>query len=32
MAIAYIYQLAKFGKFMSCGSKDMFKNVPCLMY
>ena len=31
-ALAYIYQLAKFGDFMSCGSKDIFKNVPCLMY
>ena len=28
----YIYQLTKFGDFMSCGSKDVFKNVPCLMY
>ena len=28
----YIYQLTKFGDFMSCGSKDVFKNVPRLMY
>ena len=25
IALAYIYQLAKFGDFMSCGSKDIFK-------
>ena len=32
IALAYIYQLAHFGDFMSCGSEDIFKNVPCLMY
>ena len=32
IAHAYIYQLAKFGDFMNCGLKDVFKNVPCLMY
>ena len=32
MALAYIYHLAKFDDFMSCGSKDIFKNAPCLMY
>ena len=32
IAIAYIYQIAKFGDLMSCGSKDIFRNVPCLMY
>ena len=32
ITLAYIYHLAKFGDFMSCGSKDIFKNVPCLMY
>ena len=32
VALAYIYQLAKFGDLMSCGSKDIFKNVPCIMY
>ena len=32
IALAYIYQLAKFGDFMSCGSKDIFRNAPCLMY
>ena len=32
IALAYIYQLAKFGDFMSFGSKDIFKNVACLMY
>ena len=32
IALAYIYQLAKFGDFMSCGSKDIFKNVSCLLY
>ena len=32
IALAYICQLAKFGDFMNCGSKDIFKNVPCLMY
>ena len=26
-----IYQLTKFGDFMSCGSKDIFRNAPCLM-
>ena len=30
--LAYIYQLTKFGGLMSCGSKDVFKNAPCLMY
>ena len=29
--LAYIYQLTKFGGLMSCGSKDIFKNAPCLM-
>ena len=24
--------MAKFGDFMSCSSKDIFKNAPCLMY
>ena len=32
IALAYIYQLAKFDDFMNCGSKDIFKNAPCLMY
>ena len=32
IGLAYIYQLAKFGDFMSCGSKDIFKNASCLMY
>ena len=32
IVLAYIYQLAKFGDFMICGSKDIFKNAPCLMY
>ena len=32
ISLAYIYQLAKFGDFMSWGSKYVFKNVPCLMY
>ena len=31
IALDYIYQLAKFGGLMSCDSKDMFKNAPCLM-
>ena len=26
------YRLTKFGGLMSCGSKDMLKNVPCLTY
>ena len=30
--LAYIYQLTKFGGLMSCGSKDIFKNAPCLIY
>ena len=30
VALAYIYQLTKFGDFMSCGSKDKFKNIPCV--
>ena len=28
IAIAYIYQLAKFGDLMSCGSKDIFNYAP----
>ena len=32
IALAYIYQLARFGDFMSCGSKDTFQNAPYLMY
>ena len=32
IVLAYIYQLAKFGDFMICGSKDIFKNAPCIMY
>ena len=32
IALAYIYQLTKFGDLMSCGSKDIVKNAPCLMY
>ena len=32
IALAYIYQLAKFGDFMSWGSKDIFKNVLSLKY
>ena len=32
IALAYIYQLTKFADLMSCGSKDMVKNAPCLMY
>ena len=32
MALAYIYQLAQSGDCMSCGSKDLFKNTPYLMY
>ena len=31
ITLAYIYQLAQFGDFVSCGSKDLFKNAPCLM-
>ena len=32
IALDYIYQLAKYGDLMSCGSKDIFKNAPHLMY
>ena len=32
IVLAYIHQLAKIGDFMICGSKDTFKNTPCLMY
>ena len=32
IVLAYIYQLAKFGDFMICGSKDLFKNAPYLIY
>ena len=32
IALTYIYQLAKFGDLMGCGSKNIFKNAPCLMY
>ena len=28
IALAYIYQVAKFSELMSCGSKDIFKNAP----
>ena len=31
ISLDYIYQLAKFGGLMSCDSKDIFKNAPCLM-
>ena len=31
-AHVYIYQLTKFGYLMSRGSKDIFKNAPCIMY
>ena len=31
IALAYIYQLAKFGDLMSYGSKDILKNKPCLI-
>ena len=30
--LVYIYRLAKFGGLMSCGSKDILKNAPCLMH
>ena len=30
--LVYIYQLANFGDLMSCSSKDIFKNAPCLIY
>ena len=32
ISLVYIYQLTKVGGLMSCGSKDIFKNAPCLMY
>ena len=32
IALAYIYQLAKFGDLIGFSSKDIFKNGPCLMY
>ena len=32
IVLVYIYQLAKFGDLMSCSSKDIFKNAPCLLY
>ena len=32
IVLAYIYQFVKFDDSVSCGSKDMFKNAPCLMY
>ena len=32
IVLAYIYQLAMFGDFMICDSKDIFKNAPYLMY
>ena len=32
ITLAYIYQLAKFGDVLTFGSKDIFKNAPCLMY
>ena len=30
--LAYIYQLSRFGGWMSYGSKDKFKNAPCLRF
>ena len=30
--LVYIYSLTKSGDLMSCSPKDIFKNVPCLMY
>ena len=30
--LAYIYQLSRFGGWMSYGSKDKFKNAPCLKF
>ena len=30
IAHAFIYQLTQYGRLMSCGSKDIFKNAPCL--
>ena len=32
IALVYIYQLAMFGNLMSCGSKNILKNAPCLVY
>ena len=32
IAHAYIYQMTKFGELMSCGSKDILKNAPWVMY
>ena len=32
IVLAFIYQLAKFGDFMMCGLKDIFKNASYLMY
>ena len=29
--LAYIHQLTKFGDLLSCGSKNIVKNAPCLM-
>ena len=31
IALAYIYQLGKFVDLVSYGSKDIFKNAPCLV-
>ena len=31
IALIYIFQLAKFGNLISCYSKDIFKNAPCLV-
>ena len=32
VAFSYIYELTKFGDFMSCGLKDIIKNAPYLMH
>ena len=32
IVLVYMHQLVKFGGLMSCGSKDIFINAPCLMY
>ena len=31
IALTYIYHLIKFGALISCGSKDIFENVSCLI-
>ena len=32
ITLTYIYPFPRFGDLMGCGSKDIFKNAPCVIY